>query len=359
MTTGKYDFASIERIRSALSYLNYSDRNTWVLAAMCIKNELGEGGFEIWDAWGSQHDGYSAKDTRSVWRSVKAAGNCGTKTIASLFYEASAAGWKHEGCYKKPSKAEIEARRAAAAARAEQAAKVDAERHAAASVRAQQLWEDAEPLEGDGHPYLQRKGVLSHGLRVGRWERVDPDTGELVVVTNKGLLIPIVDRQRKVWSLQCIHPEVDRKKIYLKDGAKSGNFFSIGTKPLQHNGKSVFCLGEGYATCASVHEATGHMVLVCFDTSNLMNVAVRVRESLPEAIIIFLADNDAQTEINPGLSAACKAALGVDGWVATPPPGDFNDLHSRAGAHAVSALVEEVLSNISLSMASKKYGAGE
>jgi putative DNA primase/helicase len=92
MTTAQHDVASIERIRSALSYLNYSDRNTWVCAAMCIKHELGEEGFEIWDSWGAQHHGYSAKDPRSVWKSIKDAGSCGTKTIASLFYDAKLAG---------------------------------------------------------------------------------------------------------------------------------------------------------------------------------------------------------------------------------------------------------------------------
>ncbi|MBI2744607.1 MAG: PriCT-2 domain-containing protein [Burkholderiales bacterium] len=343
MTTIQHDVASSERIRSALSHLNYSDRNTWVRAAMCIKHELGEEGFEIWDEWGAQHHGYNAKDARTVWKSIKDAGSCGTKTIASLFYDAKQAGWKDGSTHKKPNHAEIDEHRAAAAARAEQAAVEGAQRHAAAAARAQELWDAAEPLEGDGHPYLQRKGVLSHGLRVGRWERIDPDTGEVVVVTTKGLLIPIRDRQCTIWGLQCIQPDPDRKKLYLKDCAKSGNFYVIGAKPRQHDGKPVFCLAEGYATGASVHEATGHMVLVCFDVSNLLPVARQLRARMPEASILFLADNDTQTDGNPGVTAARKAAAEVAGLVAVPPPGDFNDLQQAEGYEAVSAVIQELL----------------
>lgn len=343
MTTQRPEVAGGERIRSALSYLNYSDRNTWVCAAMCIKHELGEEGFEIWDSWGGQHQGYSAKDARSVWKSIKEVGSGGTRTIASLFFDAKQAGWKDDASNKKPSKAELEARRVAAAARAEQAVREDAERHAAAAKRAQEIWDAAVPLESDGHPYLQRKGVLSHGLRVGRWERVDPDNGEVVVVTTQGLLIPIRDRLRAIWGLQCIHPDPERKKLYLKDCAKSGNFYALGATPLQHSGKTVFCLGEGYATCASVHEATGHMVLVCFDVSNLLSVALQLRARMPEATILFLADNDTKTKGNPGVTAATKAANEVRGLVAVPPPGDFNDLRQAEGNEAVSIVIHETL----------------
>lgn len=330
---------SLDRVRSALSYLNPESREVWVRAATCIKNEFpDEDGFCVWDDWGSQCSGYKASAAKSVWKSIKSAGKL---TVASLFYDAKQAGWVDTAPQKKRTKAEIEADRARAAARAAQAAEEEAALHAERAVRAQQIWDSATPC--DTHPYLERKGVASYGLRIGPWEHVDPDTGEVFVVTRQALLIPIRDNKGKIWSLQGIDPQPDGKKRYFKDGAKQGNFFAIG-KPQQHNGQPVYVLGEGYATCASVHAATGHLVLVCFDTSNLMRVAERVRAAKPDAVILLAADNDTETAGNPGVTAAQKVAAAVGGLVAVPPPGDFNDLQVAEGLEAVAGVIDAALS---------------
>lgn len=300
---------------------------------MCVKDGLGEDGFELWDAWGSQCQTHNASSAKAVWKSCKVNGKT---TIASLFYDAKQRGWQDEKTYKKPTKAEIEARKAAAAARAALAAKEEAEAHAKAGEWAQRLWDAAQPCES--HPYLERKGVASYGLRVGAWERIDEETGEVVVVANNALLLPLRDRQRKLWSLQAIFVDPNAKKLYLKGGAKAGNFLPIG-KPQTHDGRQVFILGEGYATCASVHAATGHMVLVCFDKSNLLTVARSLRERLPDAWIVFAADNDTHTDGNPGVTAARKAAQEVGGLVAVPPPGDFNDMQLSEGLEAVAGAI--------------------
>lgn len=332
-----HDAVSNERARSALSYLDPTDRDAWVRAAMCIKDGLGEEGFEIWDAWGAQCQTYNASAAKSVWKSCKINGKT---TIASLFYDAKQKGWQDDKTHKKPTKAEIEARKAAAEARAKQAAMEEAEMHARSAAWAQQLWDGAQPCES--HPYLERKGVASYGLRVGRWERVDDETGEVATVATNALLVPIRDRQRQLWSLQAIFVDPNARKLYLKGGAKAGNFFPIG-KPQTHDGRAVFVLGEGYATCASVHAATGHMVLVCFDKSNLLSVAQTLRERVPDAWIVFAADNDTHTEGNPGVTMARKAAQEVGGLVAVPPPGDFNDLQLAEGLEAVAGVIESAL----------------
>ena len=209
---------SLDRVRSALSYLNPESREVWVRAATCIKNEFpDEDGFCVWDDWGSQCSGYKASAAKSVWKSIKSAGKL---TVASLFYDAKQAGWVDTAPQKKRTKAEIEADRARAAARAAQAAEEEAALHAERAVRAQQIWDSATPC--DTHPYLERKGVASYGLRIGPWEHVDPDTGEVFVVTRQALLIPIRDNKGKIWSLQGIDPQTGGKKRYFKDGAKQG-----------------------------------------------------------------------------------------------------------------------------------------
>lgn len=333
--------ADLERARAALSYLSPDcDRATWAKYGMCLKNEFGDAGFEVWDSWSALSDKYSASGAKSTWKSIKAAGKTG---LGSLIYDAKQAGWKDDSKVKKPTAAEIAARKAAAEERARKAAEEDAERHAAAAARAQALWDAAAPLDGDGHPYLERKGVLSYGLRVGRWERLDEQTGEWVTTTQKGLLIPLRDRTRKLWSLQCIYPDASGKKLYLKDGAKHGHFHAIGSM-VKREDRALFVLAEGYATGASVHAATGYMVLVCFDASNLAAVARAIRERSQDAIILFAADNDTQTEGNPGVTLANKAAKEVGGLVAVPPPGDFNDLQVADGLEAVAGVIDAALS---------------
>lgn len=332
------DCENLQRARSALSHLDPDcDRATWVKYGMCLKSEFGDAGFEVWDSWSSLSDKYSASGARSTWKSIKGTGKT---TLASLIYDAKQAGWKDDSKVKKPTAAEIAERKAAAEARAKRAEAEDAARHAAAALRAQALWDAATPIEGDAHPYLAEKGVSSYGLRVGCWERLEEQTGEWITTTDKALLIPMRDRTRKIWSLQGIHP--DSKKFYLKDGAKIGHFHAIG-QMVRRDDRLLFVLAEGYATGASVHAATGLMVLVCFDVSNLLSVARAIRGRASDAIILFAADNDTQTEDNPGVTIAMKAAKDVGGLVAIPPPGDFNDLQMAQGNEAVSAVIREVL----------------
>ena len=62
----------------------------------------------------------------------------------------------------------------------------------------------------------------------------------------------------------------------------------------------------------------------------------------PSAAITIVADNDDKPgrEINPGVTAATKAATAIDARLAIPPvPGDANDLAILQGAGAVAAMV--------------------
>jgi putative DNA primase/helicase len=56
------------------------------------------------------------------------------------------------------------------------------------------------------------------------------------------------------------------------------------------------CIAEGYATAASVYEATGHAVAVAFYADNLVTVARALWTKLPEARIVICADNDIKAE---------------------------------------------------------------
>lgn len=244
----------------------------------------------------------------------------------------------------------------------ERAEKDEAEkaRHAAAAGAANELW-NASAEAPDDYPYLKSKGVKAHGIRVGRWEKVNKETGEIRLVSDYALLVPISDKSRNIHSLQAIFaaklPAVgNRNKDYLLDGEKRGMFHTIG-KPQMHDGKPVFVLCEGYATGASIHECTGHLVLVCFDAGNLPVVAHAIYESMKgkgkHAVIILAADNDRWTTTpveNPGVHHAKNAAKAVNGLLVVPDfsmldgnPTDFNDLHQREGAEVVREAFELAL----------------
>ena len=354
-----------ERVRSALQFIDPHNRDAWVKMAFAIKSEFGDDGFDLWDDWGSAHP-RPASEVKATWKSAKPGGRIG---LGTLFYDAKAAGWKDDSKYEKPSAQVIEQRKAAAAARAAQYEAEEAAEQAKAAALAKRLWDEAEPCTT--HPYLERKGVKSHGLKYGPFEveRTDPDSGEVFTQRMQALLVPMYDRQRELWSLQAISAKPGGKKLLLKGSRKAGNFFPIG-KPLEHEGRKVFILAEGYATSASLHESTGHMTLMCVDASGLLTIAKQVRERDPNAIILLAADNDIWkrkadgTPYNPGLEAATKAATEVGGIVCAPPfceadawgndekgnptgPKDWNDWHGINGAGSVAELIDAALQGAS------------
>ncbi|VTU20142.1 DNA primase TraC [Variovorax sp. SRS16] len=204
-----------------------------------------------------------------------------------------------------------------------------AKRNAGASVKANGIW--AAGIPAVGHPYLKAKAVKAHGLRVGQWQKWDHDTGELLTLQNV-LYVPMRDTTGKLWSLQGI--TIDGEKLFLAGGKVKACYHSIG----RPSGRLI--IGEGYATCATVHEATGDGVAVAFNSGNLDPVARALRAKYPCLSIIVAADDDHQTPGNPGLAAARVAAAAVGGSVALPdftglPRGprdsDYNDLVRLAG----------------------------
>lgn len=358
--------SDLQKIQIALSFISPDcDRETWLKVGMALRDETDD--FDLFDNWSAGGKGYNAKHTLAVWKSFRRGG----VTIASLFGIAKDYGWTPEPG-KKPSEEELAKQRAEAERRRLAREAEAAKAAAAAAERARALWEAADPATDDCHEYLTRKGVKAHGLRIGRWEVVDSETGEIRVVSKRALLVPICDRTKAVHSLQAIFASKamgGRDKDYLRDGAKSGHFHAIG-KPAKHGGKLVFILAEGYATGASIYEATGHCVLVCFDTSNLPTVAKAIRERMQErgeeALILIAGDNDRWnrkpdgTPYNPGKTAAEKAATEAGALVALPPftdadqtgtdergdpegPTDWNDWHQKHGLQSVAELITLVL----------------
>ena len=232
------------------------------------------------------------------------------------------------------------------AQRAEREAEAKAKRDKARK-KAHAIWNSAKPAPDD-HAYLLRKGVPSFGLRVGTWpkfEEVRP--GEWRENRLPGvLLVPMRSPSGTLHSLQAIYPDkVDgRDKDFLPHGEKAGKFHLIGELA---EGLPL-CVAEGYATGASIHQATGWPVAVAFDAGSLEPVARALREANPGARFIICADDDHRTVGNPGRSKAEAAARAVGGVLAVPVFGperpdaatDFNDLATLEGLDAVRPILE-------------------
>lgn len=185
-----------------------------------------------------------------------------------------------------------------------------------AAQAARQEW-DAATTPDALHGYLISKEIDPHGIR---------QQGDL-------LLVPVyVDGELS--SLQRIGP--DGSKRFMSGGKIKGGYHLIGD-PAER-----IVIAEGYATGASIHEATGDAVAVAFNAGNLQAVAEAIRAKHPDAQIIIAADDDRDTEGNPGISKATEAAQAINGLLATPcQAGDFNDLYSAEGPQAVTERIEQ------------------
>lgn len=324
----------METIRAALDAIPADvPRDDWARIAMALKSELGAAGFELFDAWSQRGASYDATATRDTWNSVKASGRV---TIGTLIHTAKANGFHWDESEPNPPASRDELK-AAAQARAERDGRERIERETAqreAAAEAVRLWNAAS--ESGASPYLLRKAVQGHGVRyaAGGW-----------------VLVPMRDAAGELWNVQRIAPEPRGKgpdKLYLKGGRKSGLWHCIGN-PAE---APALLICEGYATGASVHEATGRAVVVAFDAGNLAQVAREIAKTYRPALVMICGDDDCETQArtarNPGREKAQAAADKVRGAVVWPeglPEGgsDFNDMARHAGLDAVRERIETAI----------------
>lgn len=167
-------------------------------------------------------------------------------------------------------------------------------RKAEAQSRAAAIWKAATPASDD-HAYLARKGIKANGARL-----------------HKGALLIPMRADGTIHSLQFIG--VDGGKRFLTGGRVAGCYFSIGDT----RGAAALCIAEGFATGATIHEATGCPVAVAFNAGNLLAVAKAMREKFSDLPLILCADDDRHTTGNPGLTKATAAARAVGGLLVIP-----------------------------------------
>lgn len=235
----------------------------------------------------------------------------------------------------------------------------------AAARRASAAWAKCVPTgEAD---YLTRKGVGAHGVRFS---------------PSGAVVIPLQDTAGGIHGLQVIRAAAHAKRHLAKEFwptgvAKKGHFHLVGIPT------TIMLLAEGYATFASLLEATQLPVAMAFDAGNLAPVAFALHKRYPLAKILICADDDVLQKcrhckarlilaehpetcpacgqphdaVNAGVTAASAAALEVDGAWLVPTfadeagrrarfleqgtkLSDFNDLHQAQDLTSVRTQVE-------------------
>ncbi|WP_018402656.1 toprim domain-containing protein [Marinobacter gelidimuriae] len=184
------------------------------------------------------------------------------------------------------------------------------------AVHAQKIWYTASGALVN-HPYLLSKGVGAHRLRESNGE----------------LLVPIYANGKLV-NLQRINR--NGSKRFLKGGLITGAAALVGKVA----GAQTVYLCEGWATAATIHEASGFPVVAAMTADNMEPVAKRIRVAFPAGVeIIVAADNDRYKQHNKGYAEGKKAADTILAKLTLPifscsgcQCSDFNDLAQCKGA---------------------------
>ncbi len=280
---------SVDEIDEALSFVSPDvARADWVQIGMALKAELADGGFDLFDRWSQGSDKYKAADCKSTWRSIKASGGVG---LGTLIRAAQDAGWK-----LKPDERDEADRQRYAAEMAERR-RLAAEKNAAEEAwrgrmagavaegcqrLCQWLAENQNPEQVS--PYLVRKQVGNHGGFVvaspvllvvdeadescwivtgehitsffSEFNRMPADRKDQRSVRKLSagdLVLPLMGVDGYTRSVQIIYQS--GRKSFPRHGDKSGCLIAM-----YGDDDSVWCFAEGYATAASIHEATGRTV---------------------------------------------------------------------------------------------------
>lgn len=241
-------------------------------------------------------------------------------------------------------------------AQKESARKLDAIRKAEAKTAAgwaAQVWAKCAPATE--HDYLTRKRIGPNGTRVltSTDDLVFPGIDESNIWRLKqavgALVVPMHDSHGNVCGIQFVYPaghprrtKTD-KEFWPSGMAMGGTFGMIG-----HSRRDgVLLVAEGFATAASLFEATGLPIAYAFAANNLLKAGKEIRRTRAAVKLLFCADDDYLSTGNPGVKAASDACAALEQaeWIkpdfTDPETGvdrrdgkkltDFNDLAVLTG----------------------------
>ena len=190
--------------------------------------------------------------------------------------------------------------------------------HQVASETVEKIWLSGGAAHPD-HPYLKRKGIQTHGVRI---------TGD------GRLMAPLYDQDGTLSTLQYI--DEDGGKLYHPGGKSGGKFWMVGS--LDEPG--TLYVAEGFATAATIHETTNRPCIVAYSASSLVPVIASLRDMYGATQdIVIVADHDKH---GVGQRYADQASAKYGAKVIMPPIEgmDAND-YAQAGHDLMALLVQQ------------------
>ena len=187
--------------------------------------------------------------------------------------------------------------------------------HQVASETVEKIWLSGGAAHPD-HPYLKRKGIQTHGVRI---------TGD------GRLMAPLYDADGTLSTLQYIDEQGG--KLYHPGGQTGGKFWMLGTM----DEPGTLFVAEGFATAATIHETSDRPVVVAYSASNLVPVTGTLREMYGATQdIVIVADHDAS---GVGQRYAEQASAKYGARMVMPSIlGDAND-YAQAGHNLAGLLM--------------------
>jgi len=171
------------------------------------------------------------------------------------------------------------------------------------------------------HKYLTDKRVENHGLRLTSTNNLMIPLHTIIKSSDTGLLVS------RIRSLQYIFP--DGSKKFASGGEVRGNIFLIGVEHHLLPTLETLVICEGYATGASIYEATGLPCAVVFSANFCLTATTRLR-AITNSKFLLALDNDTS---GVGEKCANEVASAVSNCMVRLPSviGDFNDLANAKG----------------------------
>ena len=157
--------------------------------------------------------------------------------------------------------------------------------------RVNAIWNRATSANSN-HLYIKKKRIHPVGIRQIR----------------DSLIIPICrdfgGHGDTIVSLQYIQPTGEKK--FHPNCPVTGGFYIIGNI----TDTDMVYVVEGYATGATVFEATDVPVVVAFNSGNIQAVCAKLKSEYPKMEIIIAADNDIESEKKHGRNSGKESAYG-------------------------------------------------
>lgn len=180
-------------------------------------------------------------------------------------------------------------------------------KHEQAAETVEKIW--VAGLAGQEHPYQVRKGIGLHGARISGDGR---------------LIVPLFTPEGELSSLQYI--DADGTKRYHPGGKVAGCSWYTGA-----DDSGPVYVAEGFATAASITEATDRTCFIAYSASNIPSVVGMLRERYGAGKrIVVVADHDPH---GVGRNYADQAAAKHGALVVMPPEvgTDANDFAQAGG----------------------------